>query len=162
MTSIEISITQEKQTEALGEAIAGVLAIGDIVGFLGPLGAGKTSLARAIIAASGGPHNAPSPTYTLVEVYETEKGTLYHFDLYRLQTPDDIWELGIEDAFDDGICLIEWPELGGAAVPSTRLTIEITVEADRRTATLDGNTEWTEKIHQIASRFAEIMAPWNR
>lgn len=97
-----------------------------IIALHGDLGAGKTSFARSFIsAAMGQPEEVPSPTFTLLQVYETPMGDIYHFDLYRLDQPDDSLELGIEDAFIEGICLIEWPDRLGNWLPGNRLDLEL-------------------------------------
>ncbi len=102
-----------------------------IIALRGDLGAGKTSFARSFIsAAMGRPEEVPSPTFTLLQVYETPQefngGDIYHFDLYRLENPDDSLELGIEDAFSEGICLIEWPDRLGSWLPKYHLDLTLT------------------------------------
>ncbi len=117
-------------TEALAAAIAAALRPGDIVALIGDLGAGKTTLARGLIAARAAAGGAPmpevpSPTFTLVQTYELTGGTIWHFDLYRLERADDAVELGIEEAFIDGISLIEWPERLGALLPPSHIRIAL-------------------------------------
>ena len=113
-------------------------APGDVVGLYGELGSGKTTLARAILrAASGKPDLiVPSPTFTLVEVYETERGTFWHFDLYRLEASEQVYELGWEDALVEGIVLIEWPQRLGAPLPK-HLSVTLEMDGDGRRALLD-------------------------
>ena len=111
-------LPDERATEQLGATLAARLKPGDVVGLKGDLGVGKTTLARAIVrAACGDPEMVvPSPTFTLVEVYDTPKGSLWHFDLYRLEAPEQVFELGWEEALADGISILEWPErLAGRA-----------------------------------------------
>ncbi len=114
-------------TRALGRDIAAALQRREVIALHGTLGAGKTELARAIIrAASNMPDLAvPSPTFTLVEVYDTQRGSIWHFDLYRLSAPDEVWELGFEEALADGIALIEWPERLGPLLPADRLDVSL-------------------------------------
>jgi tRNA threonylcarbamoyl adenosine modification protein YjeE len=117
-------------TEALAARLAAVAQPGDVIALSGVLGAGKTAFARAFVAACaiarGLPADeVPSPTFTLVQSYAFDDLTVHHFDLYRLQCPDEAWELGIEDAFADGVCLIEWPDRLGALLPAERLDIEL-------------------------------------
>ena len=133
-----MSLPDERATEALGATLAGRLRIGDVVGLKGDLGAGKTTLARAIIrAAAGDPELiVPSPTFTLVEVYETPRGAFWHFDLYRLEAADQVYELGWEEALAEGITLVEWPERLGRLLPQ-HLSVTLEMEDDGRRALLD-------------------------
>ena len=115
-------------TAALATALAASARQGDVIGLSGPLGSGKTTFARYFIAARMGAspreQEVPSPTFTLVEIYQPASGpAIWHFDLYRIETPDDAYELGIEDAFADGIALIEWPERLGGLMPREHLHI---------------------------------------
>lgn len=116
-------------TGRLAGRLALALAPGDIVALVGDLGAGKTELARAIIRALTGDPEAevPSPTFTLVQTYDTLEATVWHFDLYRLETPDEALELGLEEAFEDGISLIEWPDRLGAWLPRRAAVLRMTL-----------------------------------
>ena len=105
-------------TGALGARIAAGLQVGDCVALKGDLGAGKTTLARAILRALAVTERVPSPTFTLVQSYETPRLTLYHYDLYRIRDPREIDELGLDEALQDGAALIEWPERGGDRIPA--------------------------------------------
>lgn len=98
-------------TAAIALRVAFLLHLGDIILLKGELGAGKSTFARALIKAlCGEMTDVPSPTFTLVQTYEAPSFTLWHFDLYRLKDPQEIYELGIEEAFRCGVSLIEWPE----------------------------------------------------
>src|ERR1044071_176234 len=99
-------------TAKLGAGIAGGLKAGDAVALWGDLGAGKTSLARAILRALGVAGHVPSPTFTLVQSYETPGLTVHHFDLYRIEDQNELRELGLEEAKEEGAVLIEWPDRG--------------------------------------------------
>ena len=138
-------------TEKLGAALAALVRAGDMVALRGDLGAGKTTLARGLIRAlSGDPQLiVPSPTFTLVETYDTAAGTIWHFDLYRLERPQDAYELGIEDAFAQGISLIEWPERLGGLLPQRRLDIFLSQKGDARSAAIDGAGDWVERLDRI-------------
>ena len=138
MPAFSMPLADETATAALGAMLAQRLRPGDVVGLYGELGSGKTTLARAILrAASGDPDLiVPSPTFTLVEVYETERGPYWHFDLYRLEAPEQVYELGWEDALAEGIVLIEWPQRLGALLP-THLSVTLEVDGDGRRALLD-------------------------
>ena len=102
------------------------------------LGAGKTTLARAILRAAAEDARliVPSPTFTLVEVYDTPRGSFWHFDLYRLGTPEQVFELGWEEALAEGISIIEWPERLGPLLPK-HLSVTLEVDGDGRRALLD-------------------------
>jgi tRNA threonylcarbamoyladenosine biosynthesis protein TsaE len=133
-------LPDEAATERLGGALARRLRPRDVVALQGGLGVGKTTLARAILrAASGDPGLVvPSPTFTLVEVYDTPRGTFWHFDLYRLEEPEQIFELGWEEARADGIALVEWADRLGPLLPGDRLTVTLGIEGDGRRAELQG------------------------
>jgi len=138
MPAFPLPLADETATEHLGATLAARLKPGDVVGLKGALGAGKTTLARAILrAATDDPALiVPSPTFTLVEVYETPGGTYWHFDLYRLETPEQVFELGWEEARADGIVLIEWPERLGPLLPK-HLSVTLEIDGDGRRALLD-------------------------
>lgn len=115
-------------TARFAQAIAARLMPGDVILLEGPIGAGKTHFARALIharqAADGAPpEDVPSPTFTLVQTYETPTTEIWHADLYRLTHPDEVVELGLTDAFDSAICLVEWPDRLGSLAPSGALTL---------------------------------------
>lgn len=121
-----ISLPDEEATRALGARLAAMLRPGDIVALWGDLGAGKSTLARGLIqAAMGEEIEVPSPTFTLVQIYELPNYDLWHMDLYRLEKPEDVFELGIEDAFVEAVTVIEWPGRMGAYLPLHRLDIRI-------------------------------------
>ena len=132
----EMRLADETATETCGARLARALAPGDAVMLSGGLGAGKSALARAVVRALLGAPDAevPSPSYTLVNVYETPRGEVWHADLYRLADMSETAELGLDDAFDTAIVLLEWPERLGAALPARRLEIalEIAGETARR------------------------------
>lgn len=124
-------------TEALAGRLAALARAGDIIGLSGELGAGKTAFARAFICARLGATEVPSPTFTLVQVYEGDGAPIWHVDLYRLIHSEEIFELGIEDAFDSAICLIEWPEKMAGHGPDDWLELRLApgdTEHSRRAA----------------------------
>jgi tRNA threonylcarbamoyladenosine biosynthesis protein TsaE len=128
-------LANEIATESLGATLAARLKPGDVVGLKGDLGAGKTTLARAIIRAAADDPDliVPSPTFTLVEIYETPRGAFWHFDLYRLEAPEQVYELGWEEALAEGIVLLEWPERLGRLLPQhLSVTLELAGEDGRR------------------------------
>lgn len=121
-------------TRAFGARLAGLLRAGDVVALEGDLGAGKTELARAVVRARAGAEIAvPSPTFTLLQVYELPGLTLTHADLYRLGgggDPDEARELGLEEAWESGALLVEWPERALDLLPRDRLTLRLRHLAD--------------------------------
>jgi tRNA threonylcarbamoyladenosine biosynthesis protein TsaE len=142
--TFSFSLIDESATERLGATLAEALRPRDLVALNGSLGAGKTTLARAILrAASGEPALiVPSPTFTLVEVYDTPRGTFWHFDLYRLEAPEQVFELGWEEALAEGIVLIEWPERLGALLPAPALAVTLTAQDGARLAVLEGEARF--------------------
>ncbi len=141
MAAERVELPNIAATEALARRIADAAKTGDVIGLSGPLGAGKTTFARAFIAeiarlSGESVAEIPSPTFTLVQTYPFKRATVWHFDLYRLARPEEAWELGLEDAFADGISLIEWPERLGPLLPARRLDIALShgQTADARTA----------------------------
>jgi len=127
--SCELFLPDEAATARIGAALGRALTPGDAVLLTGDLGAGKSALARAaiqaIMAEDGRIEDVPSPSFTLVQTYETGRGEVWHADLYRLSGPDSAEELGLDAAFEDAICLVEWPERLGPAAPARRLTLSL-------------------------------------
>ncbi len=142
------NLENEKQTMAEAKRFAPYLSAGDIVLFRGELGAGKTSFVRGIIHALCGEVEVPSPTYTLVQTYETADFDIWHFDLYRLENPADVWALGLEDAFD-GMCLIEWPERIENLLSGEELELRLDFAENGRTLGYYGNKDWEKRLASL-------------
>lgn len=144
---LTIPLPDEAATAALGEQLGKIAAAGDVIALRGDLGAGKSTLARAFIRSHLGPDTeAPSPTFTLVQTYPAPAFAIWHFDLYRLEHPDEIRELGFEEAVD-GVCLIEWPERLGRHMPSRRLEVELSMDGTGRIARLEDFDDWSTRLH---------------
>ena len=147
-----IDLPDETATAALAARVARCARAGDVIALRGDLGAGKTAFARAFIHALGGNEEVPSPTFTVLQLYELPAATVWHFDLYRLEAPDEAWELGIEEAAS-GIALIEWPERLGPLLPERRLDITLLFGegATSRRAVLRSGPDWTARLAGIAA-----------
>ncbi len=136
-------------TAAIAAALAPLLGPGDVLLLDGDVGAGKTHFARALIqarqAAAGQVEDVPSPTYTLVQSYSAGPVEIWHADLYRLTGPQDVFELGLADAFEDAICLVEWPDRLESLAPETALTLHFAMTATpgkRRIACRGNAARW--------------------
>lgn len=159
---VTVALPDLAATAALGRRLALLLRPGDVVALKGDLGAGKTTLARGIVAAlSPEATEVPSPTFTLVQTYpvdlaggaEPRSCELWHFDLYRLDRPEQIYELGLEEALADAISVIEWPELVERLLPRAKvLTVALQLGADgSRSAVISGGKDWTDRLAKLRS-----------
>jgi tRNA threonylcarbamoyladenosine biosynthesis protein TsaE len=149
-----LDLADEAATVRLGTALAGVLRAGDVVALSGDLGAGKTVLARALVRARTGhaDEEVPSPTITLVQAYEGRDGvSVVHCDLYRLEDPEEVVELDLDDAFTEAVTLIEWPDRLGPRLPADRLDLSLTLagRAGRRVR-LRGYGRWAARLEEVA------------
>ena len=140
-------------TKKLVSALAPCLRAGDIIAFDGDLGAGKTELCRAIIHALGYDEDVPSPTFNLVQVYEPladdqETVAVWHFDFYRLEDPEEVFELGIDEAFDQAVSLIEWPSRIGRYLPADHLLVRLEIDDDgaTRRLSIEGGRSWQRRL----------------
>ncbi|MEL7027138.1 MAG: tRNA (adenosine(37)-N6)-threonylcarbamoyltransferase complex ATPase subunit type 1 TsaE [Pseudomonadota bacterium] len=144
--AVSIHSKSPEATERIASHLADVLGPGDTLCLVGDLGAGKSLFARAIIRALTGETDIPSPTYTLVQTYQAAEFTIWHTDLYRLSDPDEVAEIGLEDAFDTALCLIEWPDRL-AYLPNGALWIELANEGSddhRQIRFKAGSDRWAE------------------
>lgn len=167
MAMSDVYLADEAATEAFGRLLARATlsperpgaSLGGRIFLHGDLGAGKTTLSRGVLREYGHTGPVKSPTYTLVEPYEMNACSLYHFDLYRLEDPEEVEFLGVFDYFDRGnVCLVEWAERGAGFLPAPDLELTLTNEgAGRRIA-------WTAcSAHgeHIAQRLSDSMASLN-
>ena len=146
----DFPLTGVSGTQALGARIAGGLQAGDAVALEGDLGAGKTTLARAILQGLGVTEDVPSPTFTLVQQYETPKLAVRHYDFYRIEDPSELNELGLDEALDDGAVLIEWPERAPDRIPPDALHIKLTITGDHvRNAHVEGPARWSGVLKEV-------------
>lgn len=153
----EFVITNLSDSKKLAAALGYLLKTGDIVTFKGNLGAGKTEFCRALIHSIGYKEDVPSPTFNLVQVYEPDLDDLntpaiWHMDLYRLERAEEIFELGIEEAFDTAISLIEWPDRMGKYLPNGYLEIELRMGENegQRTVIFKGEDYWKKRLEGLA------------
>lgn len=148
-TSFEIA--DEPAMLALGARLASHLRACDVLLLSGGLGAGKTTFSRGLITALSQADEVPSPTYTLLQTYDGADFPIYHFDLYRLEEPGEVWELGIEEALNEGLSLIEWPQRLGDLTPDGALHIEIEFTDTGRSVNLSGSKDWAKRIDDAAA-----------
>jgi tRNA threonylcarbamoyladenosine biosynthesis protein TsaE len=133
---LTVSLATEAQTSAFGAWLGRHLVAGDTVLLSGPIGAGKSHLARALIRDRLGNQYAevPSPTFTLVQTYDAPGGAIWHTDLYRITHPDEVIELGLDAAFEEAVVLVEWPERLGKWRPANAIQIELVPQSGHRIA----------------------------
>ncbi len=140
----------ETDTAAFAAALAPRLRPGDTVLLEGPIGAGKSAFARALIRARlGRMEDVPSPTFTLVQTYEHPDGDIWHCDLYRLTDPDEVLELGLEDAFSTAICLIEWPDRLGSDTPDSALQMTFAATEKGHTIAMNVPQNWSTRLDSL-------------
>lgn len=161
-----ISSVCEPELVRLAEEIAFAVRPGDLIALSGDLGAGKTTLARALISAlqGGAREEVPSPTFTLVQAYATPRMAVAHFDLYRLNDPSELQELGLDHALQTGLALIEWPERAGGSIPESRLDVQLEdegagstmAENGTRRITLTGHGDWAIRLERLLAMHAMI------
>lgn len=149
-TLFEFSLSDEDATAALASRIAPYLTVGDTLLLEGDIGAGKSAFARALIRARlDRMEDVPSPTFTLVQTYEDDDAEIWHCDLYRLTHPDEALELGLDDAFETAICLIEWPDRLGDVAPKSALTLSFEAQEGQHHVTISGPDPWANRLRGL-------------
>ena len=123
---LDFICNKEEDTILLGEKVSQFCCLGDVFALSGTLGMGESVFARAFIQSLCGKTEVPSPTFTLVQMYDAPDYPIYHFDLYRLKSAEEIFELGIEEAMYEGVCLIEWPDKMAGYLPRKAIGVNIT------------------------------------
>jgi tRNA threonylcarbamoyl adenosine modification protein YjeE len=145
--TIPIPLPALAATEQLARKIAPLLRSGDMLALAGPLGAGKTSFARMLLRALDIKDEVPSPTFTLVQSYETQKFPVHHFDLYRLKNPGELDELGWDDMQADGVTLVEWPERAAGRMPTDFLMLRFAMnEKGERQCVIESHGLWAQRL----------------
>lgn len=146
----EILCHTEKETKLLAEKVASLSRRGDVFALYGTLGVGKSTFSRYFIQFLSNATDVPSPTFTLLQTYETLTCDIYHYDMYRIKSSDEAYELGVEDAFYDGICLIEWPEKIATILPKDIWKITITAQGNIRQFCIEViNQEKGQRLEEI-------------
>ena len=125
-----MTLTDAAATAAVGARLAPLLRPGDVITLDGPLSAGKTTLVRGLIAALGHQGEVPSPSFAIVQPYETLVPPVWHVDLYRIEDPGELAELGLDDIEDQGVLLVEWPARAGHGVWPEALALSLGVDED--------------------------------
>lgn len=152
LNRVDFYLQDEASTDAFGLWLAPALRAGDTVLLSGPIGAGKTHLARAILRRRlGATTEVPSPTFTLVQPYDDKGLIIVHADLYRVQHPDEVMELGLEEAMTQGIALIEWPERLGPYRPADALDLTLAALGEGRHVAASGSARLVKHIAGFSS-----------
>lgn len=150
MRTLSLILNHPDDTFRRAAGLGSSLSSGDVVLLSGDVGAGKTHFVRSLIQSILITHqDVPSPTFTLVQTYESTRGEVWHADLYRITSPDEVEELGLVDAFESAICLVEWPDRMGTLAPSGALSIDLSPGADEDARQLTAqwqDDKWNDKL----------------
>ena len=152
ISTLHFMLPDPDATDALAQRIVAHLSCPDCVLLSGPIGAGKSHLARAAVRALTHPQQeVPSPTYTLMQSYETAQSTIWHMDLYRLGEPEELMELGLDTVLDTAISLIEWPERLGSLTPARHIHITLSQQGDGRSAEVRlVGADWENMLEELS------------
>ncbi|MDE1900553.1 MAG: tRNA (adenosine(37)-N6)-threonylcarbamoyltransferase complex ATPase subunit type 1 TsaE [Alphaproteobacteria bacterium] len=152
MPRLEFPLPDLAATQGLASRLAPLLRAGDMLALYGDLGAGKTAFARALLGAMGVAGEVPSPTFTLVQHYDAPHMRIAHYDLYRLQSADELDELGWGDALVDDVVIVEWPQRAAGRLPADRLDINFSVDADgARRCVITPCGDWAVRLQNAES-----------
>lgn len=147
---LKFVLATEQDTINLGQRLARIAQKGDVFALFGTLGMGKSVLARAFVQELTGAEEVPSPTFTLVQSYETPEFDIFHFDLYRIKSAEEIFEIGVEEAIYEGVSLIEWPEKMGGYLPRDVFRINICNHEQGRELTIETTSaEKNERLRNL-------------
>ncbi|SPH23516.1 tRNA threonylcarbamoyladenosine biosynthesis protein TsaE [Defluviimonas aquaemixtae] len=162
-SALSLTLPNAAATAALAERLSPELRSGDVILVQGPIGAGKSHFCRSLItarlAALGRAEDIPSPTFTLVQTYDLDGIEIWHCDLYRLGLSDDLAELGLDEAFETAICLVEWPDRLGDRAPSDALTLSLVPDSagEAREAQLSSTApRWHPVIAGLSNMAGEL------
>ena len=146
-----LTLPTEADTAALAQRIAPLLRAGDAILLAGPIGAGKSAFARALIRSRlGNPsEDVPSPTFTVVQTYQAEDVEIWHCDLYRLSSTQEVFELGLDEAFVQAICLIEWPDRLGNLAPDGALLLTFAAHDAHHSVAFSGTGRWSRTLESV-------------
>ncbi|MGO4914629.1 tRNA (adenosine(37)-N6)-threonylcarbamoyltransferase complex ATPase subunit type 1 TsaE [Pseudogemmobacter sp. W21_MBD1_M6] len=149
----DITFSSEAETTDFARRLAGRVGAGDVILLEGSIGAGKTHFARSLIKAKlSEPEDIPSPTFTLVQVYNEGDLDIWHSDLYRLTHPDEAVELGLTDAFETALCLVEWPDRLGDLLPADALVLSFSqgsTDESRRVIARSESPQWRARLERL-------------
>jgi tRNA threonylcarbamoyladenosine biosynthesis protein TsaE len=147
MVTQTILLPLEHDTAHFATQMASIVVPGDTILLSGDIGAGKSAFSRAFIRAKAGAEiEVPSPTFTLVQTYDVGDAEVWHCDLYRLTHPDEIFELGLDEAFETAICLIEWPDRLGETAPQNALTLQFEARTNGHAVTFSPDPVWEARL----------------
>jgi len=154
VTARRLELPDLEATRTLARRLAGCLRRGDLVALEGDLGTGKTAFARALIRSRAGSDiEVPSPSFTLVQRYELPGLTVTHADLYRLGAPEEVAELDLEEALEEGAVLVEWPERAGPMLPADRLRLRFSFAPgggeEARELVIEAGASWRERLPEL-------------
>lgn len=149
--SHKISLSSPEETNLLAQRMSLLFRAGDTVLLEGPIGSGKSFFCRSIIQSILTiPEDIPSPTFTLVQTYESPSFPIWHCDLYRLTHPDEAWELGLEQAFESALCLVEWPDRLAGQEPIDALRLSFSPQEDEaRLLTIEFNSARWSTLSEV-------------